>query len=99
MESLERSTIENKVAWITGSSRGIGKAIAEHFAAKGAKVIIHGSRMDSAKVFGEGENLKSSAAELVLAVISAARGSTPTWQASLKGTMPLIFHRWTSRLS
>ena len=64
MEFKERGTIENKVAWITGSSRGIGKAIAEHFASRGAKVIIHGSRLDSAKVFGEGENLKTSAAEL-----------------------------------
>ena len=64
MESVEQSTIENKVAWITGSSRGIGKAIAEHFASKGANVIIHGSRMDSAKVFGEGKNLKTSAEDL-----------------------------------
>jgi 3-oxoacyl-[acyl-carrier protein] reductase len=64
MNSIERSTIQNKLAWITGSSRGIGKAIAEHFASKGAKVIIHGSRLDSAKVFGEGENLATSAEEL-----------------------------------
>ena len=64
MRPIDRSTIENKVAWITGSSRGIGKAIAEHFASKGAKVIIHGSRSDSAKVFGEGENLTTSAEEL-----------------------------------
>ena len=64
MTPLQRSTIENKVAWITGSSRGIGKAIAEHFASKGAKVVIHGSRPDSAKVFGEGEDLTTSAEEL-----------------------------------
>ena len=64
MEFIKRSTIENKVAWITGSSRGIGKAIAEHFASKGAKVIIHGSRLDSAKAFGEGENLATSAEDL-----------------------------------
>ena len=36
------STLENKVAVVTGSSSGIGKAIAEHFASLGATVVIHG---------------------------------------------------------
>jgi 3-oxoacyl-[acyl-carrier protein] reductase len=34
--------IENKVAWITGSSRGIGRAIATLFARRGARVVLHG---------------------------------------------------------
>lgn len=33
--------LENRVAVITGSSRGIGKAIAQRFASDGAKVIIN----------------------------------------------------------
>jgi|SRR5579863_7435878 3-oxoacyl-[acyl-carrier protein] reductase len=36
------SSVTGKVAWVTGSSRGIGAAIARRFAALGAKVALHG---------------------------------------------------------
>ena len=36
------STLDNKVALVTGSSRGIGAAIARVFALNGARVAVHG---------------------------------------------------------
>jgi 3-oxoacyl-[acyl-carrier protein] reductase len=35
------SKLKNKVAVITGASKGIGAAIAKHFAAEGAKVVVN----------------------------------------------------------
>lgn len=35
------SKLENKVAVVTGASKGIGAAIAKHFAAAGAKVVVN----------------------------------------------------------
>lgn len=41
------NNLENKVALVTGSSRGIGAAIARLFAKEGARVVVHGRDVEA----------------------------------------------------
>jgi 3-oxoacyl-[acyl-carrier protein] reductase len=49
--------LDGKVAWVTGSSRGIGRVVASHLASLGANVAVHGTGPYSTRSFGEGESL------------------------------------------
>jgi 3-oxoacyl-[acyl-carrier protein] reductase len=53
-----------QTAWVTGSSRGIGRVIAEELCRLGATVAVHGTRPDSPTTFGEGGTMEQLAAEI-----------------------------------
>jgi 3-oxoacyl-[acyl-carrier protein] reductase len=56
--------LTGKVAWITGSSRGLGRVMAARLCAQGARVAIQGTRPDSPRSFGEGESMEQVARDI-----------------------------------
>lgn len=66
----EKGHLSGKVAWVTGSSRGIGRVIATHLADMGAAVALHGTTATSTQAFGEGNSLVEVASD-----IAAQRGA------------------------
>jgi 3-oxoacyl-[acyl-carrier protein] reductase len=56
--------VDGKVAWVTGSSRGIGRVVAGHLASLGARVVVHGTTPTSTRQFDEAESLASVAREI-----------------------------------
>jgi 3-oxoacyl-[acyl-carrier protein] reductase len=63
MMNKEKS-LAGQVAWITGSSRGLGRVMATHLCSMGASVAVHGTRQDSPKSFGEGQSMEQVAADI-----------------------------------
>jgi 3-oxoacyl-[acyl-carrier protein] reductase len=60
----ESSPLAGRVAWVTGSSRGLGRVMATHLCRLGARVAIHGTRVDSPRSFGEGESMDQVARDI-----------------------------------
>jgi 3-oxoacyl-[acyl-carrier protein] reductase len=56
--------LSGQVAWVTGSSRGLGRAIASHLAGLGADVVVHGTTPTSTRAFDEADSLEAVAAEI-----------------------------------
>ena len=57
--SVSNQPLTGKVAWVTGSSRGLGRVIATHLGQLGASLVVHGSTPTSTRAFGEGDSLAS----------------------------------------
>src|SRR5262249_419558 len=56
--------LEGQVAWITGSSRGLGRVMATRLGRLGAAVVVHGTTPTSARAFGEAESLQQVARDV-----------------------------------
>jgi len=59
MDKMTEKPLEGKTVWITGSSRGLGRAIASHLAGLGARVAVHGTGPYSTRAFGEADSLQA----------------------------------------
>ncbi|MES2290760.1 MAG: SDR family oxidoreductase [Pseudomonadota bacterium] len=55
---MSQFDMTGRVAIVTGSSRGIGQAIAEEFADHGAKVVITSRKLDDCQTVADGINAK-----------------------------------------
>jgi NAD(P)-dependent dehydrogenase (short-subunit alcohol dehydrogenase family) len=58
-QETNKGTLKGKTAWVTGSSRGIGRVIAANLASLGARVAVHGTGPHSTRAFDEAESLQA----------------------------------------
>lgn len=58
------TSLTGQSAWITGSSRGLGRVMGEELIRLGANVALHGTRPDSPRTFGEGESMQQVAEDV-----------------------------------
>jgi 3-oxoacyl-[acyl-carrier protein] reductase len=73
---MNEKTLAGQVAWVTGSSRGLGRIVATELCRLGAAVAIHGTRFDSPRSFGEGESMEQVARDVAA---EAGGAAMPVW--------------------
>ena len=64
MDYADPGMLRGKVAWVTASARGLGRAIADRLAWCGASVAVHGRSDDTPKEFGEAPSTRHVAEEI-----------------------------------
>lgn len=70
------NTLNGQTAWVTGSSRGLGRVIAEELCRLGARVAVHGTRPDSPQTFNEGSTMQQLADDIAA---DCAGETMPVW--------------------
>ena len=73
---MPEQPLHDRIAWVTGSSRGIGRVIADHLASLGALVAVHGTSATSARAFDEADSLDAVAQAIAQA---HDRDVLPVW--------------------
>src|SRR5580765_7175385 len=61
---MQQQTLSGQIALVTGSGRGLGRAVATRLAELGADVAIHDVTREAPAEFGEAENLDAVVAAL-----------------------------------
>ena len=75
--------LKGKRALVTGSSSGLGKAIAQKLAAEGAVVVVHGRNEDRANAVAEAIRAGGGQAEVALGDLSSDAGAEAVAKAAL----------------
>jgi 3-oxoacyl-[acyl-carrier protein] reductase len=73
---MKDKPLAGQVAWVTGSSRGLGRVMATKLCQLGAAVAVHGTRFDSPRSFDEGESMEQVAQDIAA---EAGCNTMPIW--------------------
>lgn len=86
--------LEGRKALVTGSSSGIGKAIAARFAAEGASVVVNGRNAEKCEVAAEQMRAQGGQAQVVIGDvgIASSAGEIVSGAADALGGLDILVH-------